>query len=93
MAARRIPEEARAARESKLDEVREQLNAQVEKLVTGEDWKQALTFAAKFRARSVSNSWLIFAQHQDAWEAGRVPEPMPTYVGGTGSGNSSDGRS
>ena len=82
MAARRTPEEARAAREAKLDEVREQLNAQVEKLVTGEDWKQALTFAAKFRSRSVNNSWLIFAQHQAAWEAGRVPEPMPTYVAG-----------
>lgn len=82
MAARRTPEEARAAREAKLDEVREQLYAQVEKLVTGEDWKQSLTFAAKFRSRSVNNSWLIFAQHQAAWEAGRVPDPMPTYVAG-----------
>ncbi|WP_416447033.1 ArdC-like ssDNA-binding domain-containing protein [Leucobacter sp. HNU] len=81
-APRRTPEKARAAREAKLDEVREQLNAQVEKLVTGEDWKQALTFAAKFRSRSVNNSWLIFAQHQAAWEAGRVPEPMPSYVAG-----------
>lgn len=81
-AQRRTPEEARAAREAKLDEVREQLNAQVEKLVTGEDWKRALSFAAKFRSRSVNNSWLIFAQHQAAWEAGRVPEPMPTYVAG-----------
>ncbi|GAB2562266.1 ArdC-like ssDNA-binding domain-containing protein [Leucobacter ruminantium] len=73
---------ARRAREAKLDEVREALNAQVEKLVTGEDWKRALSFAAKFRSRSVNNSWLIFAQHQAAWEAGRVPEPMPTYVAG-----------
>lgn len=81
-APKRTPEEARAAREAKLDEVRERLNAQVEKLVTGEDWKRALSFAAKFRSRSVNNSWLIFAQHQAAWEAGRVPEPMPTYVAG-----------
>lgn len=81
-APRRTPEEARAAREAKLDEVREQLGAQVEKLVTGEDWKRALSFAAKFRSRSVNNSWLIFAQHQAAWEAGKVPEPMPTYVAG-----------
>ena len=81
-APRRTTEEARAAREAKLDEVREQLNAQIEKLVTGEDWKRALTFAAKFRSRSVNNSWLIFAQHQVAWEAGRVPEPYPTYVAG-----------
>ena len=59
------------SREAKLDEVREHLNAQVENLVTGEDWKRALSFAAKFRSRSVNNSWLIFAQHQAAWETGR----------------------
>ena len=70
------------SREAKLDEVREHLNAQVENLVTGEDWKRALSFAAKFRSRSVNNSWLIFAQHQAAWETGRVPAPMPTYVAG-----------
>lgn len=82
MATRRTSEEVQAAWGAKLDEVREQLNAQVEKLVTGEDWKQALMFAAKFRSRSVNNSWLIFAQHQLAWEAGRVPEPYPAYVAG-----------
>lgn len=82
VASKKTPEEVRAAREAKLDEVREQLGAQVEKLVTGEDWKRALAFAAKFRSRSVNNSWLILAQHQTAWEAGRVPEPMPTYVAG-----------
>nr|WP_241489314.1 ArdC family protein [Leucobacter celer] len=76
------PEKASVARHAKLDEVREQLIEQVEKLVTGEDWKRALSFAAKFRSRSVNNSWLIFAQHQVAWEAGRVPDPMPTYVAG-----------
>ena len=75
-------EETRRTREAKLDEVREQLESHVEKLVTGDDWKRALTFAAKFRSRSVNNSWLIFAQHQASWEAGRVPEPMPTYVAG-----------
>lgn len=75
-------EEPRRTREAKLDEVREQLESHVEKLVTGDDWKQALTFAAKFRSRSVNNSWLIFAQHQAAWEAGWVPEPVPTYVAG-----------
>lgn len=82
VAPKKTPEEVRAAREAKLDEVREQLGAQVEMLVTGEDWKRALSFAAKFRSRSVNNSWLIFAQHQAAWEAGRVPEPIPTYVAG-----------
>lgn len=81
-APRRTPEEARAARDAKLDELHEQLSAQVEKLVTGEDWKRALTFAARFRQRSFGNMLLIFAQHLDAYEAGRVPDPEPSYVAG-----------
>ncbi|OJU41504.1 MAG: serine/arginine repetitive matrix protein 2 [Microbacterium sp. 69-10] len=81
-APRRTTEEARAARDAKLDELHEQLAAQVEKLVTGEDWARALTFAAQFRSRSFNNTMLIFAQHQAAWEAGRVPDPVPSYVAG-----------
>lgn len=45
-------EDARAARDAKLDALHEQLTGAVESLVSGEDWKQALTFAARFRARS-----------------------------------------
>lgn len=82
MVARRTPEEARATRDAKLEELHEQLHASVERMVTGEDWKQALVFASRFRSRSVNNSWLIAAQHLAAWEAGRVPEPIPTYVAG-----------
>ncbi|GAA2963178.1 ArdC-like ssDNA-binding domain-containing protein [Microbacterium schleiferi] len=75
-------EEQRAARDAKLDALHEQLTVAVESLVSGEDWKQALTFAARFRARSFNNTLLIFVQHQAAFEAGRVPEPVPTYVAG-----------
>ena len=75
-------EEARAARDAKLDALHEQLTGAVESLVSGDDWKQALQFAARFRARSFNNTLLIFAQHQSAFEAGRVPEPVPTYVAG-----------
>ena len=71
-------EEARAARDAKLDALHEQLTSAVESLVSGEDWKQALEFAARFRARSFNNTLLIFVQHQAAFEAGRVPEPVPT---------------
>jgi hypothetical protein len=50
--------------------------------VTGEDWKRALEFAATFRSRSFNNSMLIAVQHYAAFQQGRVPEPMPTYVAG-----------
>ena len=41
-----------------------------------------MEFAAKFRSRSFNNTMLIYVQHYAAFEQGRVPEPMPTYVAG-----------
>ena len=75
-------EETRAAREARLEELHEQLTGAVEQLVTGEDWARALSFAARFRSRSFGNTLLIWAQHQAAFEQGRVAEPFPTYVAG-----------
>jgi len=75
-------EDARAAREAKLEELHEKLTGAVESLVSGEDWRQALAFAARFRSRSFSNTMLIWVQHEAAFEAGRVPEPFPTLVAG-----------
>jgi len=72
----------RAAREAKLEALQDQLSESVAALVTGEDWKRALTFAAQFRGRSFGNSMLIAAQHFAAYSEGRVPEPTPTYVAG-----------
>jgi hypothetical protein len=74
--------QARAAREAKLEALQAQLSESVAALVTGEDWKRALTFSAEFRGRSFGNSMLIAAQHFAAYNEGRVPEPMPTYVAG-----------
>lgn len=71
-----------AAREEKLDALHKKLTESVGALVTGEDWKRALEFAAKFRSRSFNNSMLIAVQHYAAFQQGRVPEPMPTYVAG-----------
>jgi hypothetical protein len=45
-------EEARAARDAKLDALHERLTGAVEQLVSGDDWKRALEFAARFRSRS-----------------------------------------
>lgn len=71
-----------AARDAKLDELHEKLTGAVDQLVSGDDWKRALTFAANFRSRSFNNMLLIWAQHQAAHEQGFVPDPMPTYVAG-----------
>ena len=73
---------ARASREAKLEALQEQLSEAVSALVTGEDWKRALTFAAQFRSRSFNNTMLIYAQHYSAYNEGRVPDPTPTYVAG-----------
>jgi hypothetical protein len=72
----------RASREAKLEALQEQLSESVAALVTGEDWKRALTFAAQFRSRSFNNTMLIYVQHYSAFNEGRVPEPTPTYVAG-----------
>lgn len=75
-------EETRAAREAKLGVLQERLTRAVEQIVSGEDWKRSLEFAARFRARSFNNTLLIWTQHHAAFEAGLVPEPFPTYVAG-----------
>lgn len=73
---------ARNTRDTKLDELHERLKGAVEALVSGEDWRRALEFAARFRSRSFGNTLLIWAQHKAAFETGRMPEPMPSYVAG-----------
>jgi len=75
-------DDRRIAREAKLDELHEKLTEAVDQLVSGEDWANALAFAARFRSRSFNNTLLIWMQHTVAHEAGLVPNPMPTYVAG-----------
>jgi hypothetical protein len=72
----------RAARQAKLDALSDRLEQAVEQLVTGEDWLRAVEFAARFRSRSFTNTLLIYLQHVEAYEQGRVPTPEPTYVAG-----------
>lgn len=73
---------AKQSREEKLEVVQEKLTESVSALVTGEDWKRSLTFAAQFRSRSWRNTMLIAVQHFGAYEKGLVPEPFPTYLAG-----------
>jgi hypothetical protein len=72
----------RAQREAKIDALHTALADAVNELVSGEDWKRAIEFAARFRSRSFSNTLLIWKQHMLAHAEGRVPEPFPTLVAG-----------
>ena len=78
----RTDEQHAAERQAKIDALHERLTSAVESLVTGEDWQRAMEFAARFRSHSFNNTLLIYLQHYAAFEAGRVPEPMPTQVAG-----------
>jgi len=69
-------------RDAKLDALHQQLTEAVGALVSSEDWRRALEFGARFRSRSFNNTLLIYTQHLAAYEAGNVPQPMPTYVAG-----------
>ena len=71
-----------AAQDAKLNAVHEKLTNAATSLVTSEDWRSALEFAAQFRSRLFDNSLLIYAQHVAAYQEGRVPEPTPSYVAG-----------
>ena len=71
-----------AEREAKIDALHQKLTDAVGALVTGDDWRRALEFAAQFRSRSFNNTLLIFSQHNAAYQEGGVPGPVPTYVAG-----------
>lgn len=68
--------------EEKLLEVHNRLAQAVEKLTTGDEWRRAIEFAARFRSRSFNNTLLIWAQHSAAYEKGTVLAPTPTFVAG-----------
>lgn len=75
-------ERARAKRQAKLEVMHERMVGEVERLVTGDDWRRALEFATKFRSRSFHNVLLIHLAHEEAYAHGLVPDPAPTYVAG-----------
>ena len=77
-------EQDRSTQEVKLDEIHARLATAVEQLVSGDDWRQAMGFAARFRSRSFRNTLLIWAQHRGTFESGLVTRRMSP---GTGSGS------
>lgn len=68
--------------DAKFAELHERLVSSVEALVTGDEWRRALEFAAHFRSRSFNNTLLIWSQHDAAYRHALVPEPFPSYVAG-----------
>ncbi|GAA2234114.1 hypothetical protein GCM10010413_36630 [Promicromonospora sukumoe] len=78
----RTPDDQIADRIARLDALHERLASAIDRLVTGQDWRRAIEFAARFRSRSFNNTLLIWVQHAAAHEEGRVPDPYPTRVAG-----------
>ncbi|MEU4360401.1 ArdC-like ssDNA-binding domain-containing protein [Promicromonospora sp. NPDC023987] len=78
----RTLEQKIADRKAKVDALHEKLTGAVEQLVTGDDWRRAIQFAARFRSRSFNNTLLIWVQHSIAHAEGRVPDPFPSFVAG-----------
>lgn len=69
-------------RSEKLTALQATLADAVAGLVTGDDWRRALEFAAQFRSRSFRNTLLILVQHAAAYDAGLTTAPTPSYVAG-----------
>jgi hypothetical protein len=67
---------------AKVAQAQATLATQVAALQSGQDWKNYLAFQARLHAYSPNNVMLIAAQHAVAYDEGRVPEPLPTYVAG-----------
>jgi hypothetical protein len=74
---------------SRIDKRREQverlhglLAESVEAVQSSEDWNRLLDFAGRFHHYSFDNQLLIAVQHDQAFRAGRVTQPLPTYVAG-----------
>lgn len=73
---------AKAKREERLKVMQERLTTSVDALITGDDWRRAMEFAARFRGRSFKNVLLIQQAMEVAYAEGIVPTPVPTYVAG-----------
>lgn len=82
MRSRRTPEQVHEAIAARIAATQRLLEAEVARLVTGEDWVRFLAFQARLHRYSAGNSQLISAQHRARFEEGSVPCPKPSFVAG-----------
>jgi N-terminal domain of anti-restriction factor ArdC len=73
---------ASSTRAEQLVRAHELLAARLAELQSSDDWRAALDVAARFHRYSFGNALLIAAQHDDAYQRGLVPDPLPGYVAG-----------
>lgn len=73
-------EQAAEARAARIEAAQAVLADAVRDLRSGEDWTRFLGFQSRLYDYSANNVWLIVAQYQKLYEAGKVPTPVPTYV-------------
>jgi len=69
---------------ARLAAAQETLEAEVAKLVTGDDWMRYLDFQSKLHNYSPNNIMLLAAQHAERYQAGLSPEPTPSFMAGFG---------
>ena len=75
----------------KVRALHDRLVAQVEALVTGEDWARYLSVAARFHTYSANNLWLILAQRPDLGATGGRVAGWPGSTRGGSSAAASTG--
>jgi len=68
--------------DDRLKAVQEALAASVEAVFASDDWRAAMTAAARFHNYSFDNVLLIYVQHQAAFGEGRVSAAEPSMVAG-----------
>jgi len=68
--------------QARLKAAQETLEAEVAKIVSGNDWKQFLDFQSQLYQYSPNNVMLLAAQHAERFAKGLTPEPTPSFVAG-----------
>jgi len=75
-------EEWAAQCKARLEAAQETLEAEVARIVTGDDWRQYLDLQSKLHNYSPSNIMLLAAQHAERYAKGLTPDPTPSFVAG-----------
>lgn len=67
---------------ARVEALQRKLTTEMERIQSGEDWRRMLDVASRLHRYSAGNLILIALQHAEAYRAGRVSTPTPSYVAG-----------